>query len=159
MARHSASGTTAAVLADNKPICSIVPGASTNFKLLRAYFGVSTAGTTPSDFQIVVGVNRGTTRGTSTGTATINKFDPLSPTTSITAVDTTWSVDPSLAAADAQRYTANTRGSIDNYYGSGTGADDFASTTGATNPIVFVHRSGAALPASHSIVWTVEWED
>lgn len=159
MARHSASGTTAAALANGNAICSIVPGASTNFKLLRACFGISTAGNTPTDFQIAVGLNRATARGTSSGTATINKFDPLSPTTSITAVDNAWSAQPTLAAADAQTFAFNSRGNADLYYGTGTGADDFASTSGAANAIVFVQRSGAALPTNHSIVWTVEWED
>ena len=74
-------------------------------------------------------------------------------------MDISWSVQPTLATADAQTFAFNSRGNADIYYGTGTGADDFASTSGAANAIVFVQRSGAALPTNHSIVWTVEWED
>lgn len=159
MARHSASGTTAAALANGNAIAAVVPSGSSNFKLLRAAFGVTTAGNTPTDFQVGVGVNRATGRGTPSTAATLNKFDPNSPATSISGVDIGWSVQPTLASADAQVFAFNSRGNADIYYGTGTGADDFLSATSAANPIVFVQRSGAALPANHSITWTVEWEE
>lgn len=159
MARHSASGTTVAALANGNAIASIVPAAATNFNLRRIAVGIITDGNTPTDFQVGVGVNRATARGTSSGTATLVKKDPLKPATSVTAVDNAWSVQPTLAAADAELLPFNSRGGMDVPYGSNTGQDDFCSATGTANPIVLVQRSGAALPANHKIAWTVEWED
>lgn len=159
MARHSASGVTAAALGNGNAIASIVPAAATNFNLRRVAAAVITDGNTPTDFQVGVGINRATARGTSSATATIAKKDPLKPATGITAVDTGWSVQPTLAATDAETLAFNSRGGVDVPYGSNTGQDDFCSTTGTANPIVLVQRSGAALPANHKIAWTVEWED
>jgi hypothetical protein len=159
MARFSASGTTAAALANGGAIAAIVPAASTNFVLRRVVLGVTTAGNTPTDFQVGVGINRATARGTSSGTATVQKFDPNSSASVITAVDNAWSVQPTLAATDVTQFGFNSRGGVDSPFGTVPGADALLSTIGTANPIVLVQRSGAALPANHSITWTVEWDE
>ena len=155
MARYFASGTTSAALANGNAIAAIVPAAAVGFKLVRVVVGCTTAGNTPTDFQIGVGLNRGTARGTQTATATVQKADPDSAASQITGVDTAWSVQPTLAAADAITIGYNVRGGAD----TPLGPTDFVSTVGTANAIVLVQRSGAALPANHSITWTIEWDE
>lgn len=155
MARYSASGTTAAALANGNAIASIVPAAAVGCRIIRIIVGCTNAGGTPSDFQLAVGVNRATARGTSSGTATVQKADPDSAASQITGVDNAWSLQPTLAAADAYQIAFNTRGGADTPFG----PLDFVSTVGTANAITLVQRSGAALPASHSITWSVEWEE
>ncbi len=155
MARYHVSGSTPAALANGNAIASVVPAAAIGFRLVRAVFGVLNAGGTPTDFNVGVGINRATARGTSSGTATVQKADPDSGASVITGVDNAWSAQPTLAAADAGQIAFNTRGGADTPFG----ALDVVSTVGTTNPIVFVQRSGAALPASHSISYWIEWEE
>lgn len=159
MSLYSASGVTAAALANGNAIASIVPTASIGFALREVKVAVITDGNTVSDFQVGVGVNRATARGTSSGTATVNKFNPLAGASVITAVDNAWSVQPTLAASDGWTDACNSRGQIDVIFGAGAGVEDFFSSTGTANPIVLVQRSGAALPANHKIAWTVVWEE
>lgn len=153
MARYYASGTTTAALANGNAIASIVPAAAAGFKIVRIVLGCSTAGNTPTDFQIAVGVNRATARGTATTTLTGQKSDPDVAATAITGADTVWSVQPTLAAADLLTIGYNVRGGADLPFSE----TDLMSTVGTANAIVLVQRSGAALPANHSITWTVEW--
>ena len=155
MARYYASGTSSAALANGNAIASIVPAAAVGFRLIRVQLGCTNAGGSVSDFQIGVGINRASARGTSSGTATVQKADPDSAASQVTGVDNAWSVQPTLAAADAVTIGYNVRGGADAPYG----PLDLVSTVGTANPIVLVQRSGAALPALHAITWTVEWEE
>lgn len=159
MARFFASGVTTTALGNGNAIVAISPNASVVFKLRRVVIGVVTSGVAVSDFDFAVAINRGTARGTSSATATINKLDPLSAAAGINAVDTGWSVQPTLAATDAYTYGFNSRGGIDQSFGAEAGAADFVSTTGTANVIAIVNRAGAALPASHAYTWSVEWEE
>jgi len=153
MARYSVSGSTAAALANGNAIASVVPAAAVGCKIVRAVFGVLNAGGTPTDFQVGVGINRATARGTTGGTLAGVKADPDSGASVITGVDNAWSVQPTLAATDAWQIAFNTRGGADTPFT----VEDLVSTVGTANAIVFVQRSGAALPASHSISYTIEW--
>ena len=155
MARYTVSGTSAAALANATTFANIVPAAAVGFRVVRITLGCLTSGVTPTDFQIAVGVNRASARGTQTATATGSRVDPDSAASGITGVDTTWSVAPTLAAADANLYAYNVRGGADLPFA----LNDLVSTVGVANGIALVNRSGAALPASHAITWTVEWEE
>lgn len=152
MARYVYSGTTAAALANGNAVASIVPTASVGFRLRRVTLGMVNSGGSITDFDAAVGINRASARGTSSGTATAMSEDPLAPTSPITGVDNAWSVQPTLAAADGPLLPFNSRGGIDQSW---EFPDEILSTSGTANPIVLVQRSGAALPASHSIAWTV----
>jgi hypothetical protein len=155
MARYFASGTSAAALANGSAIVAVVPAAAVACKIVRVTLGVVNAGGTISDFQIGVGINRATARGTATTTATGTKADPDTAASQITGADTAWSVQPTLAATDAFTVGYNTRGGADLPFPT----NDLMSTVGTANAIVLVNRSGAALPASHQITYTVEWEE
>jgi hypothetical protein len=85
----------------------------------------------------------------------VQKADPDSGASVITGVDNAWSGQPTLAAADAITIGYNVRGGAD----TPLGPNDLVSTVGTANAIVLVQRSGAALPANHSITWTVIWEE
>lgn len=153
MPRFSATVTSAAALANGSAILSIVPAAAVNFKLLGVKLGVVNSVGTLTDADLAVGLNRATARGTSSGTATVAKADPNSAASAITGVDNAWSVQPTLAASDDRTFPFNTRGG----YAENFNETDIVSTVGTANPIVLVQRSGGALPASHSIVATVNW--
>lgn len=153
MPYFTAAGTTAAALANGGAIFSIVPGAAANFKITKLVLGAQNAGGAITDFEVSVGINRATARGTQTATATVNRSDPNSAASAITGVDTTWSVQPTLAATDGWVYGYNSHGGIiDNI-----DPTRIVSTVGTANAIVCVNRSGAALPAAQSITWEVEW--
>jgi len=155
MARYFVSGTSAAALTNGSAIAAVVPAAAVACKIVRATFGVVNAGGTISDFQVGVGINRATARGTATTTAAGIKSDPDTAASQITGVDQAWSVQPTLAAADAVTIGFNTRGGADMPFPT----NDLMSTVGTANAVVFVQRSGATLPASHQITYTIEWEE
>jgi hypothetical protein len=155
MARFSVSGVSAAALANGGAIAAVVPAAAVGCSIVRAIFGVVNAGGTIVDFQLGVGINRATARGTATTTAAGVKADPDSAASQITGVDTVWSVQPTLAAADAWTIAYNVRGGADTPFT----LQDLKTTVGVANPIVFVNRSGAAIPASHQISYTIEFDE
>jgi hypothetical protein len=149
----SAQVTSAAALANGNAVLSLVPAAAANAKITSIVLGVNNAGGAITDFDLTVGLNRATARGTSSATATMNKADPNSGGTQITAVDTGWSVQPTLAASDGWTWSFNSRGGLALTFNEW----DIVSNVGTANPLVFVQRSGAALPASHSITATITW--
>jgi hypothetical protein len=155
MARYLASGTSAAALANGNAIAVVTPAAAIACRIVRVTLGVVNAGGTPTDFQVGVGINRVTARGTATTTLAGVKSDPDSAASGITGVDSAWSVQPTLAAADAATVAYNTRGGADMPFA----LNDLMSTVGTANGIALVNRSGAALPASHQITFTIEWEE
>lgn len=153
MPYFTAQVTSATALANGNAIAGLVPAAAVNFKIMGVVLGVNNSGGAITDFDVTVGLNRATARGTSSATATVNRADPNSAPTAITAVDTGWSVQPTLAAADGWTWSFNSRGGLALNFNQW----DIVSTVGAANPLVFVQRSGASLPASHAITLTVEW--
>lgn len=155
MARYHITGASLAALGNGLAFASIVPGAAANFRLVRTVFGMLNAGGTPTDFNIGVGINRGTARALTPTTAQGVKADPDSGASVISGVDTAWGTAPTLAAADAITIPFNTRGGADTPFAS----TDVVSTIGVGNPINFVQRSGAALPAAHTISYWIEWEE
>jgi hypothetical protein len=148
----TAQATTVGALANGNAVLSVIPAAAANFKITSVVLGVNNAGGAITDFDVSVGLNRATARGTSSGTATVNKADVNSGATAI-LVDNAWSVQPTLAAADGWMWSFNSRGGLALTFNEW----DIVSTIGTANPLVFVQRSGAPLPASHSITVTVGW--
>ena len=153
MPYFTAQATSAAALANGNAILSLVPAAAVNFKIMSVVFGVNNAGGAITDFDVTVGLNRATARGTQSGTATTNRSDPNSNASGLTNVDSGWSVQPTLAASDGWTWSFNSRGGLALNFNQW----DIVSNVGTANAMVFVQRSGASLPASHSITATVEW--
>src|SRR5690349_15583718 len=113
MARYNAQSKSAAALAVDTAFLAIVPAAAVAFRLRRVTLGVVAGATTPTSQQVTVGINRGSARGTSSGTATTTALDPRAAASGITAVDNTWSVAPTLAAADFFRTSFNSQSGVD----------------------------------------------
>jgi len=145
--------TTAAALANGNAVAALVPAAAVNFKIISLVFGVNNSGGAITDFDLSVGLNLATARGTATTTVTGTRSDPNSAGSAITGMDTAWSTQPTLAAADARLWSFNSRGGLALNFNQW----DIISTVGTANPLVIVQRSGAGLPASHSITMAVEW--
>lgn len=155
MARYSAQVKSAAALAVDTAFAAVVPAAAVACKIRRVTLGVVAGASTPTSQQVTVAINRGTARGTATATTTGQKLDPRSAASGITGLDTTWSVAPTLASADLFRVSFNTQSGVDLPWEL---LEEFVSDVGTANPIVFVNRDNA-LPASHSYVLSVEWEE
>ncbi|SRR6266496_39445 len=155
MARYSAQVKSAAALAVDTAFAAIVPAAAVACKIRRVTLGVVAGATTPTSQQVTVSINRGTARGTATTTVAGQRLDPRSAASGITGMDTVWSVVPTLAAADQFRVSFNTQSGVDLPWEL---LEEFVSDVGTANPVVFVNRDNA-LPASHSFVLSVEWEE
>lgn len=155
MARYSAQVKSAAALAVDTAFAALVPAATVGFRLRRVTLGVVAGATTPTSQQVTVAINRGSARGTATTTVTGNRLDPRAPASQITGMDTVWSTPPTLAAADVFRTSFNSQSGTDLPWEL---MEEFFSDVGTANPIVFVNRDNA-LPASHSFVMSVEYEE
>jgi len=152
MPRFTAQTTTSTALANGNAVASVVPAATANCKITSITLGVNNAGGAITDFDLSVGLNRGTARGGTPVAVTINKADQLSAPPLI-LIDGSTTGQPTLAAADGWLFSFNSRGGFVANFNEW----DIISEQGTAKPLVFVQRSGAALPASHSITLTVGW--
>jgi len=155
MARYNMQVTSAAALAVDTAFAALVPAAAVACKLRRVTLGISVSSGSITSQQVVVAINRGTARGTATTTVTGQRLDPRSAASGITGMDTAWSVAPTLAAADAFRVAFNSQSGVDLPWEL---MEEFLSDVGTANPLVFVNRV-TALPANHSLVLAVEYEE
>jgi hypothetical protein len=155
MARFSTPVKSVAALAVDTAFAAVVPAAAIACKIRRVTLGVVAGTSAPTSQQLTVGINRGTARGTATTTLTPGKLDPRSPAAGITGVDTVWSGAPTLAAADQFRASFNSQSGVDLPWEL---MEEFWTDIGTANPIVFVNRDNA-LPASHSLVISIETEE
>jgi hypothetical protein len=155
MARYKQTVESAAALASDTVFASLVAGASANFKLRRAILGCIAGAAVPTSQQIEVEVFRATARGTATATSTGLGMDPRSAASGITGLDTTWSVAPTLAAAPMDRLTFNSQSGMDI---PSELLEEMICDQGTANGLAFRNHSNA-LPASHKLTLTVEWEE
>lgn len=157
MARYSFAVESSAALADNTVFANIVPAAAIQFRLRRVTLGVRVStGATPTSMQVQVQAIRTSARGTQTTNTAGLPLDPNSPTSGITGVDSAWSVAPTLVANPLGRYNFNTLSGVDLPW---EGYEELFSGVGTATGIALRHNSGAALPANHILVGTVEWEE
>lgn len=157
MSRYWASVIGPAGQANNTAIASLIPSAAQGFKLVAVVLGMSNSGGAIVDFSIVVGLNRTNTRGTAGTTDIGTRADLDSGLASITGLDSNYSVPPTLGA-QGPYWAYNSRGGIAlNYQPWDLRASPLNYVSGGG--FTFMQRSGAALPAGHSITLTVEWEE
>lgn len=155
MARYSAFVKSSTALAVDTAFAAIVPAAAVACKIRRVTIGVVAGATTPTSQQLTVAINRGTARGTASTTVAGQRLDPRSAASGITGMDTVWSGAPTLAAADQFRVSFNSQSGVDLPWEL---MEEFLSDVGTANPLVFVNRDNA-LPASHALTLSVEWEE
>lgn len=155
MARYSAVVESAAALASATTFANIVAGASANFKLRRVILGLRAGASVPTSQQVTVSIVRATARGTATATTSGSGNDPRSAASGITGVDTTWSVVPTVSATKSYEVSLNTQGTVDL---PAELLEEWICDQGTANGIAFQNIANA-LPASHLITLTVEWEE
>lgn len=155
MARYKATVESAAALAADTAFANLVAGAAANFKLRRVILGCRAGTGVPTSMQVEVEAVRATARGTATTTVTGQAMDPRSAASVITGLDTAWSVAPTLAATDMDRWTFNTQSGMDLPH---EFLEEFICDQGTANGIAFRNKANA-LPASHLLTLTVEWEE
>lgn len=154
MARYTQRVESAAALAADTVFANLVAGAAANFKLRRLILGVRAGAAVPTSQQVTVDVIRATARGTATATQTGLALDPRSLADPTTGVDTTWSAAPTLAASPLASPTFNTQSGVDL---PAELLEEWICDQGTANGIALRNRANA-LPASHLLVATLEWE-
>lgn len=155
MARFKQTVESAAALAADTVFANLVAGAAANFKLRRVILGCRAGAAVPTSQQIEVEAVRATARGTATATGTGLAMDPRSAASVITGLDTTWSVVPTLAASDLDRWTFNSQSGMDLPMEL---LEEMICDQGTANGIAFRNKANA-LPAGHILTLTVEWEE
>lgn len=155
MARFTQTVESAAALAANTVFANLVAGASANYKLRRVILGCRAGAAVPTSQQLQVAVFRATARGTASTTATGLALDPRSAASALTGLDTVWSVAPTLAAAPLQRFTFNSQSGMDV---PAELLEEWICDQGTANGLAFQNVANA-LPASHILTLTAEWEE
>ncbi|MGW3992358.1 hypothetical protein ACWEF6_02610 [Amycolatopsis sp. NPDC004772] len=155
MARYSAQAKSSAALAVDTGFAWLQAVAGNGFKLRRVTLGVVAGASTPTSQQLTVGINRVTTAGTTPGGGmTPNKLDPNSAAAGAT-FKTTYATPPTTTADDLFRVSFNSQSGVDLPWEL---LEELIVSAGTANGLVFINRDNA-LPASHSYVLSVEWEE
>lgn len=157
MARYAVTQQSSAALASGGAVGYLVPTSTVGYKLRRMTLGVVAGATTPTSQQLVVGIARITTAGVGTATAgnAIGKLDPN--TASANAVwNLSYATTPPVLSTNDQFQTAfNSQSGVDLPWEL---LEEFVVAAGANNGLAIVNRNNA-LPASHSLVASLEWEE
>jgi hypothetical protein len=155
VARFSAQCESAAALAVDTGFAWLYPTATAGYKLRRVTIGCVAGATTPTSQQLVVGINRTTNAGTTPGGGmTPGKLDPNSAA-SVAVFSTTFATPPTLTANDQYRVAFNSQSGADLPWEL---LEEFIVAAGTTAGLAFINRDNA-LPASHKIVLSVEFEE
>jgi hypothetical protein len=156
MSRYTAQLESAAAVANNTGIAWLMSSSTGGFRLRRVTVGLklATAAAT-TDYQAVLGINRVTSAGTTpTAGMTPVKMEPWT-TAAAVAWDSGFATPPTLASDDAFRIDVNTKNTVDLPW---EFLENFVVLNGTSNGLAFVNRA-YALPASHSYVLAVQWEE
>jgi hypothetical protein len=155
MARYTSQLESSAALAVDTGFAWLRPVAGGGCKLRRVTLGVVAGATVPTSQQIVVGFVRTTNAGTTPGTAiATNKLDPNSPTASCSLIPS-YATPPTVASADAYRIAFNSQSGVDLPFEL---LEELVVAAGTTDGLAFINRDNA-LPASHKLVISLEWEE
>lgn len=155
MARYNASVESAAALAADTGFAWLRPVSTAGGKLRRVTLGVLAGAASPTSQQIEVGIARTTNAGTTPGgSVTGAKLDPNSPAASC-LFHTTYATPPTLTSPDQYKIAFNSQSGVDLPWEL---LEEFIIAAGTTDGLAFINRTNA-LPASHKLVMTVEWEE
>jgi hypothetical protein len=154
VARYTKVVESSAALAADTVFANLVAGAAANFKLRRLILGVRAGAAVPTSQQVTVDVIRATARGTATTTVAGNPLDTRSVVDPTTGVDTAWSVAPTLASTPLASPTFNSQSGVDL---PAELLEEWQADQGSANGIALRNKANA-LPASHLLVATLEWE-
>lgn len=155
MARYAVQTTSSAALAANTGFGWLMASSTNGYKIRRVTLGVIAGATTPTSQQIQVGINRVTSAGTTpTAGMTPAKLDPNSgPAGSVW--NTAYATPPTTTANDQYTASFNSQSGVDLPWEL---LEEFICASGTTNGLAFINRTNA-LPASHSLTISVEFEE
>jgi hypothetical protein len=161
MARHTVVVESAAALAADTNFANLVAGTVTPLKLRRVILGVRAGASAPTSQQITVALIRATARGSPTTTVAPRTQKGIGRVAESPGVDTVWSTGPTLVgttpALSEARISFNSQSGADIPF---EGPEEFEVQPAASNANGLVFRNvGNALPASHLITLTVEFEE
>ena len=155
MARYNATVESAAALAADTGFGWLRPVAGSGCKLRRVTVGVIAGASVPTSQQVELGIARTTNAGTTPGgSVTGAKMDPNSPAASC-LFHTTYATPPTVTSPDQYKVAFNSQSGADLPWEM---LEEFIVTAGTTDGLAFINRNNA-LPASHKIVLSVEWEE
>jgi hypothetical protein len=155
VARFNATVESTAALGADTGFAWLRPVAGIGCKLRRVTVGVLAGGTTPTSQQIEVGIARTTNAGTTPGgSVTGAKMDPNSNAASC-LFHTSYATPPTLTSPDQYKIAFNSQSGADLPW---EGIEELIIAAGTTDGFAFINRANA-LPASHKLVLTVEWEE
>lgn len=155
MARYTATVESSAALAGDTGFAWLRPIAGVGGKLRRITVGVLAGASTPTSQQIELGIARITNAGTSPGgSVTGAKMDPNSAAASC-LFHTSYSVAPTVTSPDFYKIAFNSQSGADLPW---EAVEEVVFAAGTTDGFAFINRTNA-LPASHKIVLSVEWEE
>ena len=155
MARYTATVESAAALAADTGFAWLRPVAGAGGKLRRITVGVIAGTGVPTSQQLELGIARTTSAGTTPGGSVVGaKLDANFPTASC-LFHTTYATPPTVTSPDFYKVAFNSQ----------SGADlpeelleEWQIAAGTTDGFAFINRNNA-LPASHKMVLSVEWEE
>lgn len=155
MSRYAVQVQSSAALAQDAGFAWLMASANNGFKLRRVTLGVVAGTSTPTSQQLVIGINRVTTAGTTPTTGmTPVKLDPNSAAAG-TVFNTAYATPPTLGTADMYRAAFNSQSGVDLPWEL---LEELVVSAGTANGLVFINRVNA-LPASHSLVLSAEFEE
>lgn len=154
MSRYAFQVKSAAALAVDTGFAWINSAAGNGSKLRRVTLGVVAGATTPTSQQITVGINRTTSAGTTPVAVTPGKLDPNSAAVGSTCASS-FATPPTNTSTDQFRVSFNSQAGVDLPW---EALEEFIVTLGTANGLAFINRDNA-LPASHSLVVSVEFEE
>lgn len=155
MARYTATVESSAALAADTAFAWLRPIAGAGGKLRRITVGVLAGTSTPTSQQLELGVARTTNAGTTPGGAVTGaKLDPNSPAASV-VFNTTYATPPTLTSPDFYKIAFNSQSGADLPFEM---LEEVILAAGTTDGFAFINRTNA-LPASHKLVLSVEWEE
>ncbi|WP_086853598.1 hypothetical protein [Amycolatopsis kentuckyensis] len=155
MARYAVQAKSSAALAVDTGFAWLMASANNGYKLRRVTLGVVAGASTPTSQQLTVGINRVTTAGTTPSAGmTPVKLDPNSAAAG-SVWNTGYATPPTLGTADMYRAAFNSQSGVDLPWEL---LEELIVSAGTSNGLVFINRDNA-LPASHSLVISAEFEE
>lgn len=155
MARYTATVESSAALGADTAFAWLRPISGTGCKLRRVTVGVLAGASTPTSQQLEVGIARTTNAGTTPGGAVTGaKLDPNTNAAQC-VFNTTYATPPTVTSPDFYKIPFNSQSGADLPW---EGLEEVVIAAGTTDGLAFYNRTNA-LPASHKLVLTVEWEE
>jgi len=155
MARYTAVVESTAALGADTAFGWLRPVAGAGGKLRRVTLGVLAGASVPTSQQIEVGIARTTNAGTTPGgSVTGAKLDANMPTASC-LFHTTYATPPTVTSPDFYKIAFNSQSGVDL---PAELVEEWQLAAGTTDGFAFINRTNA-LPASHKLVLSVEWEE